>query len=106
MTRDLRLLHFKEFGAEEAPSLSTLFAPGKYDEQDKVIDYLKKGKVTLVSPQYDTDAFTGDAIMPLQTTYILSDRKYSWSSDLAYYVKMYNVRLPKEVEDWILSHYK
>ncbi len=106
MERGLRLLQYKEFGAEEAPSLSSMFAPRKYDGQDKVIDYLKKGKVTLVSTQYDTDAFSRDTIMPLQTTCILTDGEYSWSSTLPYYVEMYNVRLPKEVEDWILSHYR
>ncbi len=104
--REIQLLQYKEYGIEDAPSLSTLFSNERYENQDRIADYLKKGRITVISPQYDMDAFTGDTILPPQTTCLRTDGKYSWSGDLSYYVEKYNARLPKEVEDWILSHYE
>ena len=97
------LLHYKEYGPEDAPSLSTLFNDGRYENQDRIIDYLKKGTVTVVATRYDKDVFSGETILPLQTSCHLTDGEYIWSSDLAYYVEKYNVRLPKEVENRMLA---
>lgn len=100
------LLRFKEFGVKDAPSISTLFAPEKYDHQQEITDYLKKGEISLVAPGLEIDEIKGEEIIPRITKAILTDGVYSWSSSLPYYIEKYNARLPREIEDWIVCQYK
>ncbi|MCR5649727.1 MAG: hypothetical protein K6F86_00925 [Lachnospiraceae bacterium] len=94
-----------EFGAMNAPSISALFVSEKYEHQQEIIDYLENGRIVLAAPGLEIDEFTGETIMPRHTKTILTDGVYSWSGSLPYYVEKYNVRLPLEIEDWILSQY-
>ncbi len=105
--KDLTLLNFKEFGATNAPSISTLFAAEKYEHQQEIIDYLENGKISLVAPGLEIDEYTGETIIPKHTKAILTDGVYSWSGSLSYYVEKYNARLPHEIEEWmVIQHIK
>lgn len=60
----ISLIQYDEFGKNmDLPSIKDSFNKGKYDGQSKIIDYLKKGKVTAVSMGKVFDVFTGKEIM-------------------------------------------
>ena len=55
----------------------------------------------MVSARSSKDVFTGEILSP--STKGMNDGEYTWFESLAYYVKKYNLRLPKEFEDKILK---
>ena len=64
-----------------------------YDKQ-KIINYLQKGKKEATCPKVVNDIFNNSII---STSFsIFTDGEYVWKSDLAYYIKNYNIRLPDE----------
>ena len=71
-----------------------------YPGQVRVAKYLEKGSVELAASSCGYDVFTGEIIAP--TRMILTDGEYSWENTLSYYVRKYNVRLPREFERKIL----
>ena len=98
----ISLIHYNEFAEGMGfPSIKDSFEKKKYSGQDKIVSYLKNGKVHMASTGYDTDVVTGDLIK--QTKTFMNDGKYSWTSTLAYYVEHYNMRLSKEFEEYVLS---
>ncbi|WP_425846775.1 hypothetical protein [Micromonospora sp. DT15] len=58
-------------------------------------EYLKNGSVVAAASGYAFDELAPDRpeIAPLS---ILTDGKWSWPSDLSYYVRKYRIGLPKE----------
>lgn len=91
------LLMWKEFGATEAPSITTAFSPYGFPGKEKVLRYLEtKGKFMACSPRHGYDVITGKKATDEYFYY--SDGEYSWNSMIPYYVKKYNMRLPKEFE--------
>ena len=97
----ISLIHYDEFGSGMCfPSIKDFFQPKKYEEQDKIIEYLKNGKCTMASPGRAIDVFTGEVI-DMNVMY-MNDGKYSWTSVLIYYVEKYNLRLPLEFEKHVL----
>ena len=48
--------------------------------------------------------FTGKTINEELT--FMTDGKYEWRSDIAYYVEKYNLRLSKDFEDYVLKKRK
>ena len=46
------------------------------------------------------DIFTGERLV--QTYAILTDGKYVWPNTLSHYVKTYNLRLSKDIEQYII----
>ena len=98
----ISLIRYNEFAEGMGfPSIKDSFEKNKYYGQDKIVDYLKNGKVVMVSTGYVTDVVTGDLIM--QTKTFMNDGIYSWTSTLAYYVERYNLRLPNAFEEYVLS---
>ena len=96
------LNQYKEFGSGMGfPSIKDFFQENKYENQDKIVAYLKAGKPVMVQTSVAKDVFTG---APLGTEKVfLSDGTYGWNSDLAYYVEKYNLKLPKEFEKHVLT---
>ena len=82
-------------------SIKDHLSPTPYEGQNRVILYLKSGQEDLYSPVVQKDVFTGKVIS-LGTTG-RHDGTYTWWDVLAYYVEVYNLRLPKDFEDHILS---
>lgn len=97
------ILHFfKEYGAEDAPSMLDSCENLPYPGKEKIIRFLNdKGTVTIVSTQLPFDRITGERISGELYSKQFSD--FIWCSDLAYHVEKYNLRLPKEFEDYVLS---
>lgn len=96
------LLEWFEFGKKSAPSIQTVFESTPYPEMERIIDYLENGRVCLAAPGEGVDMVTGKTVMLKKE--IHSDGEYCWSSMLPYYVKEYNMRLPKAFEDKVFGH--
>lgn len=98
----INLARYDEFGKNMGlPSIVELFSDVPYPNKGKIVDYLKSGKVSLIGVAPITDVVTGEKIA--KELEIMEDGKYSWNNALIYYVERYNVRLPKEFEDYVLS---
>ena len=98
----ISLIHYNEFAENMGfPSIKDAFEEKAYDGQSDIVKYLNNGKVTMTSTGYATDIVTGQTIKKPKT--FMNDGKYSWTSTLAYYVENYNMRLPKEFEDYVLN---
>lgn len=82
-------------------SMRESFSNYPYPGQDKIIHYLRNGKVDMVSLAVPIDAFTGEKIPGDKLG--MNDGKYTWWNTLAYYVEKYNLRLPEEFERYILQ---
>ena len=95
--------YFKEYGAEDAPSIVERSEKVPYDGMDKIVDFLDtKGEVGIVSADIPRDLITGERIDG--ELYTKKIDGFSWWSDLPYHVRKYNLRLPKKFEDYVLSH--
>lgn len=86
---------WKEFNPEADRSLRDDCQSEKYANSNTIAEYLDNGKVLLVSPGCERDIFTNEKIA---TACIKTDGEYTWIGSLSYYVKEYNLRLPKEFE--------
>ena len=73
----------------------------RYENQEKIAEYLYNAEVFMTEMSYARDIFTGK-LLP-QIMHCVSDDKYWWPIILAYYVQKYNLRLPKEFEQHILE---
>ncbi len=98
----ISLQNFKEFGVPNAPSFLEKCEKAPYKGQEKIVEFLKnKGEVGAAAAGISVDVLTGEAI-PGERVIKHSD-KFGWLSDLAYYVEKYNLRLPKEFEDYVFD---
>lgn len=97
----LSLIIYREFGDENYPSITEFFSENKYDGQDEILAYLKNGKVGAVSMGNVYDIVTNEKIA--HEKLLMSDGRYSWNSIICYYVEKYNLRLPKEFEQYVLD---
>lgn len=98
----LFLCNYKEYGAENAPSIIDASSSEPYFGKDKIVKFLtENGKAGLASTSVPHDRITGERI-GIELVLKEADR-FSWWSDLAYHVEKYNLRLPKEFEDYVLK---
>ena len=86
--------HYKEiYNNNDYPSIKDdINKPTEYT--NKIINYMKKCKVSSDSPAIVTDIFTGEPINA--TLSCMNDGKYAWRSDLIYYIEKYNLKLPDD----------
>ena len=98
------LSNYKEYGAENAPSMMEMSSGEPYAGKEKIVNFLNEnGKAGLATAKIPSDRITGERIggeLILKET----DR-FSWWSDLAYHVEKYNLHLSKEFEDYVLSNF-
>ncbi|MCQ2499776.1 MAG: hypothetical protein MJ117_00345 [Lachnospiraceae bacterium] len=83
------------------PSMKEYFEKEPYEGKEKIIKYLKSGKKTYISLGKSVDFFTNETL-PVEMGG-MTDGEFSWSTSLYHYVERYNLRLPKEFEDKVLS---
>lgn len=96
--------YFKEYGAEDAPSILDVCQKESYKGKDRIVNFLRNnGKEVGTSMKLSVDRITGERIDGEYSVVHYSNGKYSWCSDLAYHVNKYNLRLPKEFEDYVLN---
>ncbi len=92
------LMNYDEFGpGMDLESMKKHFEAAPYQGQEKIVFYLDNGTKTYTRASRGRDVFTGEVIKGSYTG--MTDGEYSWTSVLSYYVKNYNLRLPKELED-------
>ena len=72
--------------------------------QQQIVEYLKLGKCIASAAGPAKDIFTAKTINEELT--LMTDGKYEWRSDIAYYVEKYNLRLSKDFEDYVLKKRK
>ena len=65
---------------------------------------MKKGKVIAVAPAIVRDVLNPDVRLP--ELFLMSDGKYEWRSDVIYYVEKYDMALPDEFIQHVLSQTK
>lgn len=87
-------------GSPFHPSIKDCFEKDKYPFQDEIYKYLISAETGACSMAFVTDMFTGRKAGG--TNMLRHDDKYLWNDNLAYYVKAYNLRFDKEVEEHFL----
>lgn len=98
----ISLSKYDEFGPGMGfPSIKESFSKVPYPNKDIIVNYLKNGKVGISAGSVVRDIITDEKIANYKT--IMSDGKYSWNNSIAYYVENYNLRLPREFEEHVLS---
>lgn len=93
---------YEEFSPERGfSSMRDSFANEPYKGQGEVAYYLTHGKETMCRMELPKDVFTGERIN--MSFLFMTDGEYTWPNILSYYVKKYNLRLPKDFEKKILD---
>lgn len=101
----LSAIQFKElYNDASMPSIFDNMSDSPYKNKDMILKYLRNGTITSYSPAIVCDVISNEKIGG--DLYCANDGKYFWRSDLIYYVEKYNLRLPKDFEEHILSFYK
>lgn len=100
----MRLCDYTEYGSQNGVSMKTFFQEQPYPGIEKIIYYLRNnGQRPMVRMEMAKDRVTGERIKGEMDLVCYTDGCFSWWSDLAYHVEKYNLRLPKEFEDYVLS---
>lgn len=86
------------------PKMADFFQKDAYKGKANIIYYLRHGEAFIASTETVKDVFTGKIICGGGVG--RRDEEYAWTDDLAYYIDKYNLRLPKEIEDYILNKMK
>lgn len=101
------LARFKGYnGGDEFPTMEECFCKEKYPFQDEICEYILKcpdNDELIAMPSIERDMFTGKTIGSSTYNVIFEKDGYQWRNNLAYYIKQYNLRLPKKAEDWVLK---
>ncbi|MCD7951129.1 MAG: hypothetical protein LUG12_12855 [Erysipelotrichaceae bacterium] len=102
---EINFINYKELNNKnKGISLKENIHDEPYQNQEVIYDYLLDGgKVEAARLSRYKDIFN-NKIIP-QEGLIRYDGTYYWSNVLAYYVRNYNLRLPKDVENHILQKY-
>lgn len=93
---------YKEMNkSHDFPSIREFFEDMPYEGQEKVARYLENGTIDMCRMEIPKDVITGENI-PMEKLG-MNDGEYTWFNILAYYVRKYNLRLPREFEEKILA---
>ncbi|MET2523851.1 hypothetical protein [Ralstonia pseudosolanacearum] len=68
--------------------------------QEDVLSYLKSGVSFLVAPSLSRDVISSELEI-IGSLALLTDGKFLWPSDLAYYVERHRVELPQEFFEYM-----
>ena len=85
---------FREGFGEGRIPISECISDFAVPEKNKLLLYLKHGRIAAASSIKLKDVLTGEYI-PGETLYY-TDGEYAWRSDLCYYFEKYNFILPPE----------
>ena len=88
------------YKSDEYPSVKTLINKPNKDKKI-ILEYLKKGTVTSVSPSILIDVI--DNKTKINNLCMMNDGKYAWRSDLIYYFEKYDLELQKDFIEYVLN---
>lgn len=88
---------FRDLGYERGPSVADLRGKRKPEHQARVVDYLRAGKVLVMSPGLVNDVFDKTVVAGKRS--IRTDGEYAWPDSLAFFVERYQVELPADFEE-------
>ena len=77
------------------------FQKNTYNNQKLIVNYLNQGKTICVQAGKVVDIITGKKTT--LTGKVQTDGKYMWFNEIAYYIEKYNLRLPEDIEEYILG---
>ena len=83
------------------PSMKDSFESEPYTTKETILNYLRAGKAHIATAARIVDVYSGENTF--QPLLHLNDGEYTWTTKLIYYIDKYNLRLPSEVEQNILS---
>lgn len=83
---------------KDLPTIKSLISKEPIENKAKILEYLKKGKVTAAATGTAKDIITGKTID--EPFCMFTDGVYAWRSDTIYYVDKYNLKL----EDEFIKH--
>ena len=92
---------WKEFNPESERSIAEDFRECEGENDIKILEYLKTGKIYLVAAGEASDPITGKMLG--ETLCMFTDGEYSWSTEITYCVQHYHLRLPMPFEKKILE---
>jgi hypothetical protein len=99
----MRGIFYNEIAAgHNFPLMKDSLQAEPYRHKNEIAKYLRSGNVEFARVSRAKDVFTGE-IIPHEALF-MNDGVFCWSSELAWYVEKYNLRLPKEFEDHILKN--
>jgi hypothetical protein len=97
----VKLIHvgfFRElpYGDKEGSLLKDSVSSFSGADVERVVTYLKSGVVFIVAPGVSMDHFSNgqEVIGPLT---LLTDGKFLWPSDLAFYLQRYKIAIPSDL---------
>jgi hypothetical protein len=92
---------FREMGNDENDAPSLIASRGRRTpaNKDKVVGYLRGGRMATFSPGYAPDYFDGRRDAGTYST--RTDGTFTWPDYLAFYVEQYDVALPQDFERFI-----
>lgn len=73
-------------------------------EKEKILRYMKKCHIDAVAPARLRDVINPENKIP--DLFAMSDDTYCWRSDVIYYVEKYDMALPEEFIQHVLSRMK
>lgn len=100
------VLTYKEASSiDTAPSITEFVTEWDSGEKEAVLLYLNNNafKWMASAGMPKVDAFTGKPIPGLYDDYSLDESGYCWCADLPYYIEKYNVGVPREFINMVLS---
>lgn len=106
MTQLCQVGFFQEMFADSEirPSLRAFVADTPQPDESKIIAYLKSGVGFSARAEYVSDVLDPSS-KPGLLAHLVTDGKYLWRTDLAYYVAKYHVRLQDEFVAYMRSNH-
>lgn len=104
-TRYLKVARFKEFNKDEtSPSIKDCMSKQEYPHKKIIYNYLLNGRAVMAGFNPVHDILDGEIIAP-GVIYMVDD-KYMWTLPIAHYVDKYNLQLPEDFVEHVLSKNK
>lgn len=88
-------------GIAADPSLAEARNPTASHHEDRIAEYLEAGHVYMATPGVTHDAL--DPATQIGPPHLLTDGRFIWPADLAYYVRTYHVRLDGELLEHMMA---
>jgi hypothetical protein len=97
------IFDFKEFGGNKDKSIVDCFQKEPYAEKQAVLNYLKTAGKEKCTCGLVKDIVTGEVH---GTSLLYKDDKFSWITDIIYYIEKYNFRPDEKFIEHVLKQTK